>query len=404
MGQAGRVAPGCGGPFEYRGTALGPRELARIQQLIDSHPADSQRFIAGLVCREFGWLRPNAQPPDASCSMFLRALAKRGAIRLPLRRVKLESRSADRDAAEILRALGTVPGFVESQPTGALTIRPIARAEWDGFRLHMERYHYLGLVKPAGESICYAAFIGEDLVALLMWSAPALHNRPRDLFIGWDFRTRERNLPWVVNNSRFLVLPWIRQYCLASRVLGANLRRLSRDWQTKYGHGVLLAETFVDRSRYRGTCYLASNWLEVGETRGWSRHRTGFTKHGVSKRVLLRPLHRRAVEHLRERDLPGELEIKRRAHKKSDRNPTSTTEETTDGLRHGGKSTRVCEQGGESRGEAGQAHRWSPGSQGSIGAHHDHLVLGNGQAAALDGAGRQDAQGAAVAQEDGAAP
>jgi len=338
MGQAGGLPRGWRGPFEYRGTVLGAPEIERLQRLIDSHPRETQRVVAEHACREFGWFRPNGEPAHVSCVTFLRAMTKRGVLRLaPPQRVKRTSRHEGKDAWEILRALGTIPGFVESQPEGPLTIRPIERAEWAGFRLHMEKYHYLGLTRPAGESICYAAFIGVELAALLMWSAPPLHNRPRDLYIGWDSRTRERNLPWVVNNSRFLVLPWIRHYCLASQVLGANLRRLSRDWQVKYGHGVLLAETFVDRVR-RGTCYLASNWLEVGETRGWSRLRTGFVKHGVRKRVLLRSLDRRAVRLLCERDLPGELAAERRARAKSCCPP----EETTDGVRHRGESARLC--------------------------------------------------------------
>jgi hypothetical protein len=400
MGRGVAKASEPAGPLLYRGTTLGRAQVELIQRMIDEHPSVSQRGVAEMVCREFGWLRPNGEPADVSCSVFLRALAKREVLRLPQRRAKRCSRHRHKDAAAILSFLGTVPGFVECQPTGPLTLRPIARAEWDGFRLHMERYHYLGLVKPSGESICYAAFVGEELVALLMWSAPALHNRPRDLFIGWDKRARERNLPWVVNNSRFLVLPWIRQYCLASQVLGANLRRLSRDWETKYGHGVLLAETFVDSSRFRGTCYLASNWLEVGQTQGWSRRRPGFFKHGVSKRVLLRPLHRRTVEQLRERDLPGELEARRRAHAKW---TSQSFKETTDGLRHGGEGARLREEGDEARKADGDAHRRSLRSQGAVGAHHDDLVLGHGEAPALDGAGGQDAQGSPVAQEDGAA-
>jgi len=315
MAHAGEFRVGHEGPFEYRGTALGPEEIGRIQRLIDADLSQPQYRIAEQVCREFGWLRPNGEPARTSCSVFLRALANRGVLRLPKMGSKPPRRggSEKRDAAAILSFLGTVPGFVECQPSGPMTLRPIEREEWSGFRLHMERYHYLGLVKPAGESMCYAAFVGTELVALLMWSAPALHNHPRDAYVGWDKRARERNLPWVVNNTRFLVLPWIRQYCLASQVLGANLRRLSHDWELRYGHPVLLAETFVDAARYKGTCYLASNWLKVGQTRGWSRLRVGFVKHGASKHVFVRALHRKAVELLRERDLPSELAARRHA-------------------------------------------------------------------------------------------
>lgn len=277
--------------------------MARIQALIDANAALSQCAVGGMICREFGWQRPNGEPASKSCSVFLRTLANQGLIRLPVHRVKRSSRHPDKDADQILACLGTIPGFVECQPSGPLTVRPIAREEWDGFRLHMARYHYLGFIKPAGESICYAALMGEELVALLVWGAATPYNKPRDQFVGWDDEARSRNLPWVVNNSRFLVLPWIRLPHLASRVLGANLRRLSQDWSERYGHGVLLAETFVDAARFRGTCYRASNWVEVGQTRGCSRLKTGFVQHGRIKKVFVYALHRRGLEKLRRRDL-----------------------------------------------------------------------------------------------------
>jgi hypothetical protein len=173
--------------------------------------------------------------------------------------------------------------------------------------------------------------VGPELVALLMWSAPALHNRPRDEYLGWDKRSRERNLPWVVNNTRFLILPWIHLPCLASQLLGANLRRLSRDWEHKYGHPVLLVETFVDAARYRGTCYLASNWLKVGQTEGWSRQRVGFVKHGVKKHVFVRALHRKAVEILKARDLPGELAARRQAQQDDGPHQAAPTVQGTEG-------------------------------------------------------------------------
>jgi hypothetical protein len=310
MGQAGGLPVGHKGPYEYRGTILGPDEIAWIQERIDVVPSRLQREIALEACGRFGWLRPNGEPAESSVSVFLRALANRGVLRLPRRDAAPGTGRVVNWQSEqwrIASALGPVPGSVECQPSGPLLVRPIEPQEWWGFRLHLERYHYLGLVRPAGESICYAALVGSELVGLLMWSAAALHNGPRDAYIGWGRRARERNLPWVVNQSRFLMLPWIRIYCLASQVLGANLRRLSQDWQQRYGHPVLLAETFVDAARRRGTCYLASNWLKVGQTKGWSRKRVGFVKHGEPKHVFLRPLRRNALQQLRERDLPGAL-------------------------------------------------------------------------------------------------
>jgi hypothetical protein len=189
--------------------------------------------------------------------------------------------------------------MVECQPEGPLTVRPIAEEERIGFRLHMQRYHYLGFERSVGESLCYAALLGNELVALLDWGAAALRNGPRDTWLGWDANTKARRLPWVVNNRRFLVLPWVRQPHLASRILGANLRRLSRDWQAKYAHSVLLAETFVDLARFRGTCYRASNWLYLGQTRGFSRTRAGFVANQRPKAAFVYELGRHAADQLR---------------------------------------------------------------------------------------------------------
>src|SRR3972149_7651351 len=133
----------------------------------------------------------------------------------------------------------------------------------------MECYHYLGCGPLVGESFRFGACFGWKVVALLAWAGAALKCGVRDRFVGWDEATKIAKLGLVVNNVRFLVLPWVEQKNLASRILAANLRRLSADWGETYGHPVYLAETFVDARRFRGTCYRASNWLELGETRGW---------------------------------------------------------------------------------------------------------------------------------------
>jgi hypothetical protein len=284
--------------IRYRETSLGESDFAWVQALVDQVPKLTQAEIAERLSIRFGWRRPNGEVPGKSCSVFLRRLAKRGFIRLAARPPKC-ARSVGDDINDLLFALGPVAGMVECQPSGPLLVRPIATEERDGFRLHMDRYHYLGFTKPVGESICYAAFLGSEVVALLVWGAAVLHNGPRDRLIGWDAVMKERRLPWVVNNRRFLILPWVRQQHLASRILGASLRRLSRDWQAVYGHPVLLAETFVDTARFAGTCYRASNWLYLGETRGFSRTRErGFAPNQRPKAVFVYPLHRRAIAHL----------------------------------------------------------------------------------------------------------
>ena len=156
----------------------------------------------------------------------------------------------------------------------------------------MERFHYLGDAALVGESLRYVAEVGGEWVALLSWGAAALRNGPRDRYVGWDEATRKANLGLVVNNARFVLLPASRRPHLASCVLAANLRRLSRDWQDVYGHDVVLAESFVDTSRFRGTCYRASNWVSVGQTQGWSKSGSVYRFHGQPKSVWLYPLRR----------------------------------------------------------------------------------------------------------------
>jgi hypothetical protein len=285
--------------FTFRQTRLVEEDFAWLQAAVD----DGGRLqdVAMRACRRFGWTRPDGRLPISACSIMLRRLEERGKLRLaaPPRQFSGAACHPDTDRRTFLQALGTVPGMVECQPSGPLTVRPIAADERDGFLLHLQRYHYLGFARSVGESIGYAALLGEELVALLDWGAAALHCGPRDRYIGWDRAARLRNLARVADNRRFLILPWIRIPHLASRVLGANLRRLNRDWEAAYGHTVLLAETFVDTTRFSGTCYRASNWTCVGRTQGFTRLKRGFAAHQRPKSVWLYPLERRALERLR---------------------------------------------------------------------------------------------------------
>jgi hypothetical protein len=181
-----------------------------------------------------------------------------------------------------------------------LLVRPILEAEQAAWRECVRRFHYLGYRALVGESIRYVAFFEQRPAAVLGWASATLHNAARDTFIGWDEPTRRERLHRVVSNVRFLVLPGLNEPHVASRVLAANLRRLNADWQRLYGHPVWLAETFVDSSRFRGTCYRASNWKEVGQTRGWSRSGFRYQRNDRPKTVFVYPLVARAIERLKD--------------------------------------------------------------------------------------------------------
>ena len=121
----------------------------------------------------------------------------------------------------------------------------------------------------------------------------------RDAWIGWSDEGRQRNLQGIVNNGRFLILPWVRVLGLASKILALSARQLPHDWQTRYGHRPLLLETLVDASRFRGTCYRAANWIYVGQTTGRGRMDREHKAHAHAiKDIYVCPLVRDARRHL----------------------------------------------------------------------------------------------------------
>lgn len=181
------------------------------------------------------------------------------------------------------------PGFVVS------LARCQERARW---RELMQQHHYLGFERIVGESLCYVARRGTDWVALLGWGSAAFKCGPRDRWIGWERPLQWRRLHLIANNVRFLILPGWHQPNLASRLLALNLKRLSRDWELYHGHPILLAETFVDGARFRGTCYRAAGWQVLGQTRGFAKRNRRYWRHGQPKLVLVRPLVADAVSRL----------------------------------------------------------------------------------------------------------
>ena len=173
-----------------------------------------------------------------------------------------------------------------------MAVEPAAAGEEEvRYRRLMAAHHFLGALPKIGETLWYVAHWRGEWLALLGFSAPALKCGARDRWIGWDFRTQYDRLHLVANNSRFLILPGSRVPNLGSRALALCARRLAADWPERFGHPLLLLETFVDPARHRGTVYRAANWTCVGRTRGFRRVRGGYgTAPGGPKLVFVRPL------------------------------------------------------------------------------------------------------------------
>jgi len=197
----------------------------------------------------------------------------------------------------------------ESDYLRQVTVRLMLPEERERLDALLESEHYLHSARVGGPSLRYVAEVQGQWVALLVFSGAAPHTKARECKIGWTPRQRARRLCWVVNNSRFLVLPERQRYPnLASRVLALTLKRLSADWQQQWGHPVILVESYVDESQYRGTCYRACGFEAVGLTAGYGRSsRDYYQEHGWPKQLYLRELRARALRILRQGRLPADL-------------------------------------------------------------------------------------------------
>ncbi len=133
-------------------------------------------------------------------------------------------------------------------------------------------------------------FIDDRPVACIGWGSAAWSVKSREIFIGWDKQTKENNLHFIVNNTRFLILPWVKVKCLASKILSLNIKRISNDWIETYNQPLFLLETFVEQDRFKGTCYKAANWIKVGQTKGTAKSGHDHLIHGKIKDVLVYPL------------------------------------------------------------------------------------------------------------------
>lgn len=162
------------------------------------------------------------------------------------------------------------------------------------FRGLLQQYHYLGYTGPVGENLQYLIHDRQGrLLGCMLYGAAAWRVADRDRFIGWDNAARKRGLSRIANNMRFLILPWVRISHLASHLLALTRRRISTDWQEKYGHPILLLESFIEQRRFAGTCYRADNWIRVGQTTGRSRNHSSGDPRVPVKSVWLYPLQRR---------------------------------------------------------------------------------------------------------------
>ncbi|MBI5369280.1 MAG: DUF4338 domain-containing protein [Planctomycetes bacterium] len=285
--------------LQYRGREVSDADVAFLRELVERNPGASRRALSSLVCKAWNWVQPNGAPRDMVCRGLMLELHRSGQIVLPAQRQIPPN--------PLARRRRPVPATMASErirsPLSALlplAFDQVRRTKDEAvFNGLIEAHHYLGYMQPVGEHLKYMVRSGDRFLACMAWSSAPRHLGPRDRFIGWSKEERRRNIRFIAYNPRFLILPWVEVPYLASHILGRMARILPDDWQRIYGHRVLVLETFVDPTRYRGTCYRAANWIALGRTTGRGHKDLTHKANRPLKEILAYPLTPRFRELLR---------------------------------------------------------------------------------------------------------
>ncbi len=278
-----------------QGRELNQADLQQIGQWREAHPDWSRWRLSRELATHWGWRNGAGQLKDMAVRTLLVKLEQRGLIELPARRQVPTNRMRCRRQTTVCPVWDRRPIQCGLAELGLLQVSEVSgvAAERGWVAAALEQFHYLGFGGPVGENLQYLVHQGEDRpLACLVFGAAAWKCQDRDRFIGWSASQRERHLAQVANNSRFLIFPWVGVPGLGSWVLAQVSRRIAADWQAKYGHGVVLLESFVERERFRGTVYRAANWQRVGATAGRTRQDRHTCIQAPVKDIYLYPLRR----------------------------------------------------------------------------------------------------------------
>jgi hypothetical protein len=282
--------------FLMRGKKISGDELNVIRDLIGASPTAGRSLLSRQVCEKLGWKQPNGKLQDVACREILRRLHDKQLITLPCAQHVTPNarRQAQRiQAAALSRELPLIEETVTGWSDGFASVRlegVEGRQAAQVWAEMMSRHHYLGYSWSVGRSIKYLFYAGADLIGGMSWGSACWKLASRDTLIGWDEATRRKNLQAIAGNHRFLILPWVRVKNLASHLLSRSVKQLPVDWKERYGVELYLLESFVDPSRFKGTCYQAANWIYLGQSKGSSKSGNAYVWHGQVKDIYVYPL------------------------------------------------------------------------------------------------------------------
>ena len=276
------------------------KDIHYIRQLIWKNPTWNRTCLSRNLCRSWQWYAANGQLRDMACRNMLLKLERQGHIILPPPRRSPNNHLRNRNIPDILHSSDPIDERLKQLiPLQIINVREDPFYH-DLFKCLLHRYHYIGYQGSPGETLSYLIFDRcQRPLACLLFAAAAWKIAPRDQFLGWDANTRQRNLTFVTNNTRFLILPWVEVKCLASHILAKVAKQIQFDWIQLYNHPIFLLETFVDQ-RFKGTSYKAANWVKIGQTTGRTRQDRKHCIQVPVKDIYLYPLTRTFREKLRQ--------------------------------------------------------------------------------------------------------
>ena len=265
-------------------------DLLLIRQLIEQDGAQGRSHLSNRLCELWNWRQANGHFREIACRDLLRRLEARGLIELPprlsgVRRAgyRHQTRAPDLNCAPLQGSVGEFRDKLSIQLAGDSQLVAL-------YRGLVGTYHYLAYQQASGAQLKYITYFQDRPIACLSFGPAAWKIGPRDQFIGWSAQAQRQNLRWVVNNERFLILPWVQIKCLASFLLATAVHRLRHDWQRVYGHDLALVESFVEQERFVGSAYAAANWICVGQTLGRGRNDRTHAEAAPLKSIWLCPL------------------------------------------------------------------------------------------------------------------
>lgn len=290
--------------YKFRNRIFTKEDIKKIQNIINKNYNKGRMKIAEIVAKKLDWKTFSGHLKIIGCKDALKRMANKGLIKLPPSKliISIKPKIKKIKYKELKYKFKRIPLIGKIDDFKELKFKKVENKEDKKlFRYLLQKYHYLGYRIIVGRHINYLIYLDNNLVGVISFADAILHHNLRDKYIGWDIETRMKKLHLIINNVRFLILPWIHIQNLGSKILSIASKTVPKDWKLKYGYEPILFETFVDCKKFLGTVYKASNWKYLGRTKGKCRKGLYWFAHRRPKDLYIFPLKKEAIKILNEK-------------------------------------------------------------------------------------------------------